>query len=125
MTEPNAPMTSRRDPLSSFLLAAAVLLAVMYGLETFAETTLEKQTVAAAAIGATAELPQCQVGAAGHNGKALVVRCTSDVDTALEAMANLDLTALASFDTVYLHARERALVCSALGANWTERCTTI
>lgn len=65
------------DPLSVFLLVGAVVLGLMYGLESRQRSGLERQEVAARKVAARAGFGEdaCRIGAAGAGGEVLVVSC--------------------------------------------------
>ncbi|MFU8802461.1 MAG: hypothetical protein ACNA8W_01510 [Bradymonadaceae bacterium] len=119
-TSPVHDAPRKRDPLSAFLMGAAVLLAVMYGLETWSASTLEKQELAAAQLSATTHderLGDCALGAAGQGGEHLVMRCS--VTTAAEAHAILAQTLsnqdLSPFETIHIHGPQDSLRCAIDG----------
>lgn len=130
MTDTSTKAPPRKDPLSAFLIGAAIVLAIMYGLESWSSSTLETQTLVAAQIGAnylktTEALTSCSIGAAGQKGEVLLMRCTEGNvnDTAL-ALHGLALNELSSFGLLHIHGAEGTAVCPLNHTDWPAHCTT-
>src|SRR5690554_5769128 len=77
----------RDDPLSVFLLVGAVVLALMYGLETRQRAGLDARELQAQAIAERAGFSEseCVIGAAGARGEVLVVSCKGALIERLKA----------------------------------------
>lgn len=96
------------DPLSAFLLVGAVVLALMYGLETRQRAGLDAREAQAVAIAGRAgfSAPDCTVGAAGASGEILVVSCKQESIERVMAGVSAGLSGPASdgdgFERVYL-----------------------
>ncbi len=101
------------DPLSVFLLVGAVVLALMYGVETRQRSGLSEREAQAVAIAERAgfSAPACTIGAAGASGEILVVSCKRESIERVLAGVSAGLRDAASagggFERVYLVGQDR------------------
>lgn len=134
MTETSTKVPPRKDPLSAFLLGAAIVLAIMYGVETWSTSKLETQTLTAAKIGATGKLVGCFVGATGQRGEHLVLRCP-DREPQIAVLA-LDQAAteavsrhLPGFRAIRVYGSSGDLICLPRAKpwpeNWPDHCSAL
>lgn len=112
-SEKRAPKRWRDDSLSVFLGAAAVVLGLMYFVESRQQSTLERQELRAAQLvqeAGIARSPACRVGTAGASGEVLVVACQDRSADTIEAEVRARLQdglparlAAAGFERVAVH----------------------
>ena len=122
MSDATRKLRWRDDPLSLFLLGAAVLLTAMYLLEERGVSKLQSASAQAQALGTSLDAP-CAAGSAGADGLILVLNCELDRAPAAEQLA-AQLTSIAPFAEAVVAGHDGQLRCPADVATWPNACRT-
>ena len=125
--EQNPSSGWRDDPLSIFLIAAALLLAGMYGWDEWQRSTLERQIELAEQIDAAFAIDgvSCAVGSAGLHGEQLVISCERGDAAEVAKLAgdiNVVREYVGHFESVGFRVGESAATCPPQPDGWPENC---
>jgi hypothetical protein len=117
----------REDPLSLVLIAAAVLLAIVYVWDERSRETLQAQMAVAETVHANFKLDsgRCTVGSADEEGRALVFACTGvSASEVASAAAKSDTVreSVGAFEEVLFRAPGAALKCPVSLDAWPDGC---
>ncbi len=104
--------TRKSDALSNFLLASAVVLAGMYGLEKYNRSALDDAEARALAI----QVEGCEAHAVGQKGTALGLRCTNAEQAATA------VSGVTGFEAIWIEADDKRYQCP-IGVTSLSDCT--
>ena len=91
----------KSDALSNFLLASAVVLAGMYGLEKYNRSGLDEAEARALAV----QVAGCEAHAVGQKGAELGLRCESAEDAAAA------VSGVTGFEAIWIEAQGKRYRC--------------
>lgn len=118
----------REDPLSLVLIAAAVLLTVVYFWDKRTRETLQEHMAMAESIQANFRVDsgRCTVGSADEGGRTLVFACTGIAPDEVARAAAASATvrdSIDSFDSALFRSPDASLSCPARPDSWPDACS--
>lgn len=124
--KPSRPKRWRDDPLSLFLIAAAILLGAMYAYDQWQTSRLDEQIARANQIAQSFAVDgaDCGVSSTGLDGEVLVVHCAGLPATKVAAMAQSIAAAqrLDGFQEIVLRGADHQLACPVDSTGWPDAC---
>jgi hypothetical protein len=120
----------REDPLSIALIAAALLLVVVYAWDQHTREALMEQMARAESIRSNfaVDSARCSVGTADKGGRTLVFACAGvEPRVVASAAATSDAVRreIGAFDRVHFRSPDAALDCPPRLDAWPEECSSL